>query len=64
MTEIERAVVTATFLAGNCIELTAFDAIPPDDPENGDAEFYRMRAILVVARKLHRAFPSAGIHLA
>lgn len=55
MTNFEYAAVTAAFLAGDRIELTAVDVIPPDDPENGDAEYHRRRAILAVARCLRRA---------
>ena len=57
------AVVSAKFLAGDRIELTAADVIPPDDPEGGDAEYYRMRAVSVVARRLRRAWPDAEIYV-
>jgi hypothetical protein len=63
MDDFEHAVVIAHFLAGNRIELTAIDAIPPNDPENGDAEFYRWRAINVAARKLKRGAPQAKIYI-
>lgn len=61
MEHIEHAAVTAHFLAGNRVELTVVDVITPDDPENGDAEFYRVRAILGVARMLKRADRSVEI---
>jgi len=46
----DHAAVVAHYLAGNRVELTAVDGTPPPDPEDGDAEFYRVRAVTAVAR--------------
>jgi hypothetical protein len=64
MSQVEHAVVTAHFLAGDRVELTAIDALPPADPEDGDAEYYRLRAILRVARLIKRGCPHAEMHVA
>lgn len=57
MENIEHVAVTAHFLAGDLIELTAVDVIPPDDFEDYTIEFYRVRAVLAVARLLKRGAP-------
>jgi hypothetical protein len=31
--------IVAHFMAGNCVELIPVDAIPPSDPEDGDAQY-------------------------
>jgi hypothetical protein len=63
MNPFEHAAVSALFLAGDRVELTAVDGTPPSDPENGDAEYYRLRAISAVARQLKRANPSIRVYL-
>ncbi len=59
----EHAAVTAHFYAGNRVQLTAVDAIPLSDPENGDAEDCRRRGISVVARWLKRGNPSLRVYV-
>jgi hypothetical protein len=58
----ERAAVEAYFLAGNRFELFVADVVPPDDPEDGDPEHYRLRAILRAAKILKRGCPQAEIY--
>jgi hypothetical protein len=62
MNPFDHASVVAHFFAGNRVELIAIDGTPPPDPENGDAEYYRVRAILAVARQLRRGNPSARVY--
>jgi len=52
------------FFAGNRVELTAVDGTPPPDPENGDAEYYRLRALGAVVGQLKRAIPSIRVYVA
>jgi hypothetical protein len=61
MNPFDHAAVIAHFLSGNRVELTAVDGTPPPDPEDGDPEYYRLRAILAVARLLKRANPGIRV---
>lgn len=63
MASLDLAAVVAHFLAGNRVELTAVDGMPPPDPEDGDAEYYRLRAISAVARQLKRVSPSIQVYI-
>ena len=61
MDPFEHAAVVAHFLAGNRVELAAVGGTPPADYEDGDAEYYGLRAIMAVTRQLKRADPSFRI---
>jgi hypothetical protein len=63
MDPFEHAAVIGHFLAGNRVELAAVDGTPPPDPENGDAEYYRLRAVSAVARRLKHADPSLRVYV-
>jgi hypothetical protein len=53
MDAFKHCAVVVHFLAGNRAEIGAVDGIPPLDPNNeGDAEYYQLRAELAVARRL------------
>ncbi len=62
MNPFDHTAVVAHFFAGDRVELMAVDGAPPPDPENGDAEYYRLRAILAVARQLKRTNPRIQIY--
>lgn len=63
MNPFDHTAVIAHFLSGDRVELTAVDGTPPSDPENGDAEYYRLRAISAVARQLKRANPAIQVYV-
>jgi hypothetical protein len=60
----EYAAVVVDFLAGDRVELRAVDGTPPSDPENGDAEYLRLRAILAAVRRLKRGNPDLRVYIA
>ncbi len=62
MDVFEHSAVVAHFLAGNRVELYAVDGTPPTDPDEGGAEYLRLRGIMAAARLLRRGNPSIRVY--
>jgi len=62
MEPFKHSAVVAHFLAGDRVDIYAVDGTPPTDPDDGDAEYYRRRSMMWVARLLKKANPSIRVY--